>query len=308
MRSTWNRRRDRRNCGVRRHTGLESEAGRPQHPRMDADLRDRVVLVTGASGGIGSATARAFAAEGAKLVLHCHRGRDRARQLATDLAPADTLVVGADLRREAAVAHLFESARRRFGGIDVLVVNAGAWETRDIRLQDLSLRQWNATLGTVLTSAFLCLREFFRHVAVQRRGNAVLVASTAGVFGEAGHADYAAAKSAMAFGLTRTLKNEIARLAPHTADYVGGRVNCVCPGWTVVPRNAAKLGDAAVVRKVTATMALPKIGRPADIANAIVYLASDRLAGHVSGQTMVVAGGMEGRWLWRPEEVDPAIA
>jgi 3-oxoacyl-[acyl-carrier protein] reductase len=142
----------------------------------------------------------------------------------------------------------------------------------------------------------------------QRRGNLVLVGSTAGVFGEAGHADYASAKAAMAYGLLRTLKNELPRIAPHTAGYCGGRVNCVCPGWTVVPRNAAKLQVAAVVRKVTATMSLPQIGRPEDMANAIVFLASDVLARHLTGQTLVVAGGMEGRWLWQPSEVDPALA
>jgi 3-oxoacyl-[acyl-carrier protein] reductase len=104
------------------------------------------------------------------------------------------------------------------------------------------------------------------------------------------------------------LKNEIARIAPHTKTYCGGRVNCVCPGWTVVPRNEGKLRDPAVVRKVTATMALPQIARPDDIANLVVFLSSDRLARHVTGQTVVVAGGMEGRWLWRPEEVDAGLA
>jgi 3-oxoacyl-[acyl-carrier protein] reductase len=112
----------------------------------------------------------------------------------------------------------------------------------------------------------------------------------------------------MAYGLTRTLKNELARLAPHTLDYCGGRINCVCPGWTVVPRTAEKLTDDAAVRRVTATMALPQIARPDDIAHAVIYLSSDRLARHVTGQTLVVAGGMEGRWLWRPEEVDPTMA
>jgi 3-oxoacyl-[acyl-carrier protein] reductase len=138
----------------------------------------------------------------------------------------------------------------------------------------------------------------------QRRGNVVLISSTAGVFGEAGHADYAAAKSALAGGLTRTLKNEIVRLAPHTADYCGGRVNCVCPGWTVTPMTARQLRDETRVRRVTATMALPQIARVEDIANAVVFLASDVLARHLTGQTVVVAGGMEGRWLWQPDEVD----
>jgi 3-oxoacyl-[acyl-carrier protein] reductase len=192
--------------------------------------------------------------------------------------------------------------------VDTLVANAGWWETRDVPLHQMPLAQWRKTMDGVLTSAFLCTREFFRVVATQKRGNAVLIGSTAAVFGEAGHADYAAAKSAMAFGLVRSLKNELARLAPHTRDYCGGRINCVCPGWTVVPRNAAKLGDSQTIRKVTATMALPKLARPEDMANAVVFLSSDKLAGHITGQTLVIAGGMEGRVLWQQGEIDPAIA
>jgi 3-oxoacyl-[acyl-carrier protein] reductase len=275
---------------------------------MNSDLAGKVVIVTGASGGIGSATARKFAAEGARLVLHYHGNRVKAEALRHELREVDAIVLRADLTRETEVKRLFTAALKRFGRLDTLVANAGSWETRDVPLHEMPLKQWRSTLDAVLTSAFLSLREFLRVVARQKRGNAVLIASTAGVFGEAGHADYASAKAAMAYGLTRTLKNEIARLAPHTVDYCGGRVNCVCPGWTVVPRNAAKLGDAAIVRKVTATMALPQIGRPDDIANTAVFLASDTLARHITGQTLVVAGGMEGRWLWRPEEVDPTIA
>jgi 3-oxoacyl-[acyl-carrier protein] reductase len=275
---------------------------------MNTELGGQTVLITGASGGLGAAIARGFAAEGARLVLHAHRHPRRAEALARELDSAETLVVQADLRREAGVKRLFAAARRRFGCVDVLVANAGAWENRDTALQDLSLRQWRETFDAVLTSAFLCAREFFRLLTTQRRGNIVLIGSTAAVFGEPGHADYAAAKAALAFGLTRTLKNEIARVAPHTAGYPGGRVNCVCPGWTVVPRTAYKLDDAASVRRVTATMALPKLARPEDVANAVIFLASDRLAGHLTGQTVIVAGGMEGRWLWRPEEVDTGLA
>ena len=171
----------------------------------------------------------------------------------------------------------------------------------------MSLRQWRRTLDGVLTTTFLTVREFLRLVAKQKHGNAILIGSTAAVFGEAGHADYSAGKAAIAFGLTRSLKNEMVRLAPHTRDYCGGRVNCICPGWTVVPRLAAKLGDATSVRKVTATMALPQLARPEDIANAAVFLASDSLARHITGQTLVIAGGMEGRLLWGPGEVDASI-
>ena len=275
---------------------------------MDSQLENKAVLVTGASGGIGSAIARQFAAEGAKLVLHGHRNRAALARLQRELSSVESIVVHSNLTKEAAVKTLFAQAIKQFGRVDTLVANAGGWETRDVPLQKMSLRQWRATLDGVLTSAFLCTREFFRVVAKQKHGNAILIGSTAAVFGEAGHADYAAAKAAMAFGLTRTLKNELARIAPHKKDYCGGRINCVCPGWTVVPRNEAKLGDAKTIRRVTATMALPKIARPEDIASAVVFLSSDALAGHITGQTLVIAGGMEGRMLWRGDEVDPALA
>jgi len=274
---------------------------------MDTGLAGTVVLITGASGGIGSAIARGFASEGAKVVLHFRSGRRNIEALQRELGAA-TVAMKADLTKEPEVKRLFAQARKRFGRIDTLIANAGSWEMQDVPLHEMSLRQWRKTFDGVLTTAFLSLREFFRIVAQQKSGNAVLIASTAGVFGEAGHADYAAAKSAMAYGLTRSLKNEIARIAPHTREYCGGRLNCICPGWTVVPRLAAKLADAKSVRKVTATMALPQLGRPQDVSSAAVFLSSDKLARHITGQTLVIAGGMEGRLLWQPEEMNPAIA
>src|SRR5581483_7455857 len=119
-------------------------------------------------------------------------------------------------------------------------------------------------------------------------GSLVLVGSTAGRFGEAGHSDYAAAKSAIQVGLLLSLKNEIVRIAPL------GRVNAVAPGWTYSPMTRGAL-DPEVVDRVTRTMALRKVASADDIARAVVVLSSDALSGHVTGQLVTVAGGMEGR-------------
>ena len=265
---------------------------------METGLAGKVVVITGAAGGIGSAIAAQFASEGATLVLHYRSSGANAEALQRQLKSANSIVLRADLTKEAEVRRMFDRTLKRFGRVDTVIANAGSWESRDIPIHQMSLGQWQHTLDNVLTNSFMTLREFFRIVARQKRGNALLVSSTAGVFGEAGHCDYAAAKSAMAFGLTRSLKNEISRIAPTTRGYCGGRVNCICPGWTIVPRTSGKLKDVKAIRRVTATMALPKIGTPDDMASAAVFLSSDKLAGHITGQSLIIAGGMEGRLLW----------
>ena len=126
-----------------------------------------------------------------------------------------------------------------------------------------------------LTATFLTARGFLREVQRNGHGNLVLVGSTAGRFGEAGHADYAAAKSAIQGGLLLSLKNEIVRIAPR------GRVNAVAPGWTYSPMTRGAL-DEAVVDQITRTMALRKVATAEDIARAVVVLASDELSGHVT--------------------------
>jgi 3-oxoacyl-[acyl-carrier protein] reductase len=272
---------------------------------MNTELTGKVILITGASGGIGSAIARSFAAESAKLVVHYHSHKAKIMALQRELNSADSFIVGGDLSREAMVKHVFKAAVKRFGRVDTLVANAASWEVRDVPLHKMSLRHWQQTMQGVLTTAFLTVREFMRLVQQQKQGNAVLISSTAALFGEAGHTDYASGKAALAYGFLRSLKNEFPRIAPHTREYCGGRINCVCPGWTVVPRLATKLRDPAMVRRAAATMALAQLARPEDIANAVVFLASDALARHITGQVLMVAGGMEGRQLWEPSKLDP---
>jgi 3-oxoacyl-[acyl-carrier protein] reductase len=266
---------------------------------MDSGLAGHVVLVTGASGGIGGEIARLFAAEGARVVLHFGRHKDRALALAEELGAA-SIALGADLTNEADVQRLFSDAQSKVGPIDVLVANAGLWPPENAPVVQMPLEQWRRTIDVNLTSVFLSAREFFRGIA--RYGleepAAVLIGSTAGIFGEAGHADYAAAKAGLAYGLTGTLKNEICRLAPR------GRVNAVCPGWTFTPMTDRFKAQSDQVRRALQTMPLRKIARPRDVAMAVLYLASSRLSGHVTGQILTVAGGMEGRVLYQPDEID----
>ena len=244
---------------------------------MDTGLAGKGVVVTGASGGIGSACARAFAEEGARVVVHYHRGRERAEAVAAELGGVPA--IAADLTDEAQVERLFAEA-----GAAV----AGVWPSADEPAWQLSLERWEATLRSNLTATFLTARAFLREVERIGHGSLVLVGSTAGRFGEAGHADYAAAKSAIQVGLLLSLKNEIVRVA------LNGRVNAVAPGWTYSPMTRGAL-DQDVVDRVTRTMALRKVATADDIARAVVVLASDELSGHITGEVVTVAGGMEGR-------------
>jgi 3-oxoacyl-[acyl-carrier protein] reductase len=249
---------------------------------VDSGLQGKRVLVTGGSGGIGTACVRAFAAEGARVAVHYHRGRDRAD------AAGGELVVGGDLTDEQQVERIFDEVREAFGGLDVCAAVAGEWPREDVPAWRLPLERWEGTLRTNLTATFLTARAFLLEVERSGHGSLVMVASTAGVFGEAGHADYAAAKGAIAGGLLLSLKNEVTRIAPRA------RVNVVAPGWTESPMTRGHV-DPEQVQRVSRTMALRKVAQPDDIARQVVVLASDELSGHVTGQVITVAGGMEGR-------------
>jgi 3-oxoacyl-[acyl-carrier protein] reductase len=225
---------------------------------MDLGLEGAAVLVTGASGGIGSAVARTLAAEGARVAVHYRSSADAAERLAAEIGG---VTLQADLRDEAQADALVPDAVAALGRLDACVANAGTWDP-----------------------------DYVRHVRQAGAGSLVLVGSTAGIFGEAGHADYASAKAAMTNGLLLSLKNEIVEGAPLA------RVNLVAPGWTVSPMTESELTDETVAR-VTATMPLRKVATVEDVARAIAFLCSPTAAGHVTGQIITVAGGMEGRLL-----------
>jgi 3-oxoacyl-[acyl-carrier protein] reductase len=258
---------------------------------MDLGLSDRRVLVTGAAGGIGTAICRTLHDEGARLALHHRTSASAATRLAGELGG---VAVRADLRDGEQTAAMVQQAVAGLGGLDALVANAGVWPTPPTPLWDLDESRWRETLEVDLTGTFLTLRAFLRHL--RDRGpegpppSVVLIGSTAGAFGEAGHADYAAAKAGMQVGLLASLKNEIVRLHP------AARANAVAPGWTVTPMTEHTL-DEPTRRRATATVPLARVGTPEDVASATAWLLSERVAGHVTGEIVTVAGGMEGRLL-----------
>jgi len=258
---------------------------------METGLAGKGIVVTGASGGIGAACARAFAAEGAKVLVHYHRGAERAAAVAAAIDGAHT--AQADLTVEQDVDRLFSTAREMLGSVDVCAAVAGVWPSEDMPVWELPLERWEQTIRQNLTATFLTARAFLGEVARTGRGSLVLVGSTAGRFGEAGHADYAAAKAALQSGLLLSLKNEVTRVAPLA------RVNAVAPGWTESPMTRGHV-DPDAVRRISRTMALRKVAQPEDVAAQVVALASDVISGHISGQLVTVAGGMEGRVVHDP--------
>ncbi|MGI9515504.1 MAG: SDR family NAD(P)-dependent oxidoreductase, partial [Pirellulaceae bacterium] len=243
---------------------------------MDLALKHKTVFLSGASGGIGQAIAQQLAAEGANVVVHFHRNRESADKIVAAIGADQSLAVGGNLSDEATVASAFATTSERFGPIDILVACAGVWPPEHTPIHDMTLTQWNTTLDNNLTSTFLCCRAFIKQAVEHDLQDPaiVLIGSTAAVFGEAGHGDYAASKSGLTYGLMLTLKNEISRVASC------GRVNTVCPGWTVTPMAEKFTDDGDSIKQALSTIALRKVASADDIAHAVLFLSSARVAGH----------------------------
>jgi NAD(P)-dependent dehydrogenase (short-subunit alcohol dehydrogenase family) len=268
---------------------------------MNTGFQNKHVVVTGASSGIGFDTTCLFLAEGAKVTA-CYNSDPKNLIPLTDSHPERLNIVKVDVRNESEVAFLFQEANTIFDRVDVTVANAGIAFHEEVAINEMSIEQWKKTIAVNLTGVFLCAKHFFTNLKKYPGNDAslVLVGSTAGEFGEAWHCDYAASKAGLR-GLLMTLKNEIVHLASH------GRVNLVNPGWTVTPMTEEELSDKEMVSRILQTIPLRKVATPSDIAHAILYLSSDKLAGHVSGQTITVAGGMDGRVLFSRDEVEEYV-
>lgn len=244
------------------------------------DLRGKRALVTGGSRGVGAATAKLLASAGADVGITYRRRRDDAEAVVADLERrgSRSWAAAGDLSDASTVDRIFDRAAEAFGGLDIVVANAGIWPPEDVPIARMSTEQWRHTVAVNLDAVFYTVRA-----AAQRLdddGRIVLVGSTAGQRGEANHADYAATKGA----LISLAKGVAVELADRNVT-----VNCVAPGWIDTEMAAIPYADGGRAR-VEETIPLGRVAEPEDVAGPIVFLCSE-LARHITGEVLNVNGG-----------------
>jgi len=248
---------------------------------ITADLAGQVAIVTGASQGLGRAVAIALGMNGAKVVClarNAEKLTDTVAEITSHGGVAQA--VSCDVTDRAAAAAAIEAVATEHGRIDILVNNAGI--TRDKLMRGMSDEEWDDVIATNLTSCFICCRAVANTMRRQKYGRIINMASISGVIGNAGQANYSASKAGM-IGLTRTLSKELANRAV--------TVNAVAPGF-IESEMTAKLGEV-VMEEVRKRIPANRVGTPEDVAATVLFLASPA-AGYITGQTLVVDGGMVG--------------
>jgi 3-oxoacyl-[acyl-carrier protein] reductase len=244
------------------------------------DLAGRSALVTGGSRGIGRAVCMALARAGARIAVN-YRVESPSAELVVrriEEAGGEAFCLSADVSRKTEAEMMVDETVARFGGIDVLVNNAGIWKGAPI--DEMSDGDWSEMLDVNLTGTFHCIRAAVPAMKAVGSGRIVNVSSTAGQRGEAFHAHYAATKGAV-ISLTKSLATE---LAPH-----GITVNCVAPGWVETDMTADSLSGPER-EAILSAIPLRRAARPEEIAGAVLFLASD-LASFVTGEILNVNGG-----------------
>jgi NAD(P)-dependent dehydrogenase (short-subunit alcohol dehydrogenase family) len=262
-------------------------------------MQGQHVLITGAAGGIGLTIARLFLEQGANVSLHYHRTVDTLTSLLNEYTDR-CYALSVNATDEQAVQKGIEQSCIRFGLINVCIINHAIFGEKDIPIWDISLEQWQRTMDVNLTSYFLYAREWCRQLRRLKpttdidnlNANLILIGSTAGKFGEANHLDYATSKGALQSGFIKSLKNEIVQIIPHA------RCNIVAPGWTRTPMAERSIEQGKHL-KALRTTPLRKVATTDDVAQACLFFASNKTAGHLTGNVLMLHGGMEGRVLWQ---------
>ncbi len=242
-------------------------------------LSDKVAIVTGASRGIGRVIALALAGQGAKVVVSA-RNAEALDNLTAEIKAqgGEAVAVVGDVALDADANNLISQAVATFGKVDILVNNAGI--TRDGLLLRMKSEDWDAVLNTNLKGAFLCTRAVAKVMSKQRSGRIINMSSVVGDMGNAGQANYCASKAGL-LGLTKSVARELARR--------NVTVNAVTPGFIVTDMTEDMTDKAR--EAMTAQIPLGRLGESEDVANAVLFLASDQ-SSYITGQVLGVNGGM----------------
>jgi 3-oxoacyl-[acyl-carrier protein] reductase len=243
-------------------------------------LSGKTAVVTGASRGIGRATALRLAEAGANVVVNYFQHKADAEQVVSECENfgVRAVAVQADVSKVDEARRIVETAQTEFGGLDVLVANAGIWEGDAV--ENMSEEIWDRVLDANLKGTWTVCRAATKVFREQNRGNIVIVSSTAGQRGETGYSNYAASKGGQ-ISFTKALSSE---LAPTI------RVNCVAPGWVDTNLNDSVFHDEEFVHRVVDAIPLKRVATADDVALSIVFLASD-WSRHITGEILNINGG-----------------
>jgi NAD(P)-dependent dehydrogenase (short-subunit alcohol dehydrogenase family) len=250
---------------------------------MQIDLHGKRVLVTGGNSGLGAAMVKAFGAAGAKVAVNYVVGAPDAQALVKTLTDAggEAMAIDADISAPEAVASMFAAIDKAWGGIDILINNAGIDGHRALGWE-ADVDAWRKVIDINLVGAFLCAREALKRMTAQKSGVIINTSSVHEVIAWSGYSAYAASKAGVSM-MAKTLAQE--------AGPFGVRVLCIAPGAIATPINANVWQDPAGLKDLLTKIPLGRVGKPEDIAGMAVVLASD-VAGYITATTVFVDGGM----------------
>jgi NAD(P)-dependent dehydrogenase (short-subunit alcohol dehydrogenase family) len=250
---------------------------------MQISLHGKRVLVTGGNSGLGAAMVRAFGAASAKVCINYVSRPDAAAALVANIKQAggEAIAIEADVSKPDAVAAMFSTLDSKWGGIDVLINNAGIDGPRQMSWE-ADIDAWRKVVDINLVGAFLCAREALKRMIPAQSGVIINTSSVHEVIAWSGHSAYTASKAGLSM-MSKTLAQEA---GPH-----GVRVLCIAPGAIATPINADVRQDAAGLKDMLAKIPMGRVGKPEDIAGMAVVLASDTAA-YMTGTTVFVDGGM----------------
>jgi 3-oxoacyl-[acyl-carrier protein] reductase len=250
---------------------------------MDVNLSHQVAVITGGSRGIGAAAVKLFSQAGARVVFSYRKAARQARELASecDSGGGNVVAIRADVSRMADAKRLVNAALQRFGRLDILVANAGIWNTRPAPIGKMTEKQWDEMMAVNLKGVYSVIHFAVPVMTRQKSGRIIAVSSTAGQRGEAFHSHYGASKG----GMISLVKGLSAELAPHNI-----LVNCVAPGWVNTDMAAQVVNNRREYQQEIEIIPLRRFARPNEIAMPILFLASE-MASYITGEVLNVNGG-----------------